>query len=95
MNTDVAGGCCAAIAVVRATAAAIRNPQSAIRNGRITQHYQAFRDQASALIAKHPQWFPQVHGHDLIGGIGGMMKFTPFGGKKDRIIVGCGVTYMF
>ena len=59
-------------------------------NGLIAQHHAAFRQHAQALIAKHPQWFPAVPGQpELCGGIGGMMKFTPFGGVKDKINAVC------
>jgi 4-aminobutyrate aminotransferase-like enzyme len=27
--------------------------------------------------------------HEISGGVGGMMKFTPFGGKKDKITQAC------
>jgi 4-aminobutyrate aminotransferase-like enzyme len=60
--------------------------------GRIAQHAAAFKVQVEALIARHPAWFPAVGAgtladapRDLYGGWGGMMRFTPFGGAKDRI----------
>ncbi len=56
----------------------------------IAQHHAAFREQAQALIAKHPAWFPAVPNQpELVGGLGGMMKFTPFGGAKDKINATC------
>jgi 4-aminobutyrate aminotransferase-like enzyme len=59
--------------------------------GLISKHHAAFREQCSALIAKHPEWFPPVHelgggGDKLIGGTGGMMRFTPYGGNRDKIL---------
>lgn len=56
-------------------------------DGKIAKHHAAFRQQAEALIAKHPAWFPD-HPEvvDKVGGLGGMMKFTPFGGKKDPVM---------
>jgi 4-aminobutyrate aminotransferase-like enzyme len=55
--------------------------------GSIAKHYQAFREHAGMLKAKHPEWFPAVPGiKDLVDGIGGMMRFTPFGGNKDKIV---------
>jgi len=58
--------------------------------GTIAQHHAAFREQAQALIAKHPTWFPAVPNQpELVGGLGGMMKFTPFGGAKDKINATC------
>ena len=59
--------------------------------GLIAQHEQAFRTHMRALIEKHPEWFPPVDslnggGERLIGGAGGMMRFTPYGGNKDKIL---------
>lgn len=54
--------------------------------GRIARHFQAFRTQVQALAARHPDWFPAVpEVGDLVGGAGGMMRFTPFGGKKEAV----------
>ncbi|MBX3251948.1 MAG: aminotransferase class III-fold pyridoxal phosphate-dependent enzyme [Myxococcales bacterium] len=54
--------------------------------GIFAQHHAAFRAQAEALVAKHPEWFPKVElAPELIGGVGGMMRLTPFGGAKDKI----------
>lgn len=56
-------------------------------NGSIARHFQTFREHAGALVAKHPEWFPAVPGiHDPVDGIGGMMRFTPFGGDKDKVL---------
>lgn len=58
--------------------------------GRIAQHHQAFRDHVAALAKKHPDWFGHNHRvHDIAGGFGGMMKFTPFKGEKDPIMKLC------
>jgi len=61
-------------------------------NGRIAQHHRAFREHAKALIARHPDWFPKIEPGvlsptpaDLVGGTGGMMRFTPFGGRKEKV----------
>lgn len=56
--------------------------------GSIARHHAAFVQQVRALAAKHPAWFPKVEPEisDIVGGTGGMMRFTPFGGKKDRIM---------
>jgi 4-aminobutyrate aminotransferase-like enzyme len=60
-------------------------------DGRIARLHAAFRSGAEALIARHPEWFPPVPGRfgrqsrRWIGGVGGMMRLTPFGGDKDRI----------
>jgi 4-aminobutyrate aminotransferase-like enzyme len=56
-------------------------------NGKAAQHHKAFRDQVSALKAKHPDWFPEVPFVDgIAGGVGGMMRFTPFGGEKEKLM---------
>jgi 4-aminobutyrate aminotransferase-like enzyme len=58
--------------------------------GSIAKHHASFRQQVKALAAKHPEWFPKVPElDDIVGGIGGMMRFTPFGGKKDKINKAC------
>jgi 4-aminobutyrate aminotransferase-like enzyme len=58
--------------------------------GAFARQHAAFRKHAQALIAKHPEWFPAVPGqNDLVGGCGGMMRFTPFGGNKDKIMKAC------
>jgi 4-aminobutyrate aminotransferase-like enzyme len=59
--------------------------------GLIAQHEKAFRAECMKLIAKHPEWFPAVDelgggGEKLVGGAGGMMRFTPFGGVKDKVM---------
>ncbi|MBC7835658.1 MAG: aminotransferase class III-fold pyridoxal phosphate-dependent enzyme [Phycisphaerales bacterium] len=59
--------------------------------GSIARHFGEFGKQVKALAAKHPEWFPKVEPAvpDIVGGTGGMMRFTPFGGKKDRITKLC------
>ncbi len=62
--------------------------------GLFARHHAAFREQVRALAARHPQWFPKVvdglgYEQEHVGGIGGMMKFTPLGGKKDKISAAC------
>lgn len=62
--------------------------------GLFARHHAAFREQVRALAAKHPAWFPKVtlpdsmelSGDQLMGGLGGMMRFTPFAGAKDKIM---------
>lgn len=66
-------------------------------HGSMARHHQRFRDEVKGLMTRHPEWFPAVElplgyrmsGDQLAGGIGGMMKFTPFGGKKDKINAAC------
>ncbi len=57
-------------------------------NGRIAKHHKAFTEQVRALAAKHPQCFPRTNPHvdDIVGGTGGMMRFTPFAGKKEPVM---------
>jgi len=64
--------------------------------GLIAQHHKAFREQVRAMAARHPSWFPKVAEKvmepgvaDIVGGEGGMMRFTPFGGEKDKITKAC------
>ena len=63
-------------------------------SGLFAQHHKHFRTHAQALIQKHPAWFPAVEalgggGEKLMGGIGGMMRFTPFAGDKKKIMDVC------
>lgn len=62
--------------------------------GSIARLQQAFREHAKRLVEYHPQWFPEVP-HPLglkrtasgfFGGVGGMMRFTPFAGDKGMIL---------
>lgn len=54
--------------------------------GKFAKHHRMFREQVAALAAKHPAWFPAVDSvKGLSGGIGGMMRFTPFGGEKKHV----------
>jgi acetylornithine/N-succinyldiaminopimelate aminotransferase len=63
-------------------------------NGQNARLFKAFREQALVFIARHPQWFPPVkYGsgvtskpEELLGGVGGMMRITPFGGARDKIM---------
>jgi 4-aminobutyrate aminotransferase-like enzyme len=58
--------------------------------GKIARHHNAFAEQVHALAARHPDWFPKAEGVvDVVGGHGGMMRFTPFGGKKDKVNKAC------
>ncbi len=61
--------------------------------GRFARTHAAFRTHARALIEKHPEWFPTVAqwgpGADLTGGTAGMMRFTPFGGDKEKVMKAC------
>ena len=55
-------------------------------NGKIAELHRAFCEHAEALVTRHPEWFPPVpQANGLYGGVGGMMRFTPFGGEKAKI----------
>ncbi|MEM9167574.1 MAG: aminotransferase class III-fold pyridoxal phosphate-dependent enzyme [Planctomycetota bacterium] len=59
-------------------------------HGSIARHHAEFRRHVDALKAKHPDWFPKVPFiEDTAGGIGGMMRFTPFGGEKAKVAAAC------
>ncbi len=62
--------------------------------GAFSRQHDLFRAQCAALIARHPDWFPAVDalgggGERLVGGLGGMMRFTPFGGDKAKVMNAC------
>lgn len=66
--------------------------------GLIARHHRAFVEQVRALAAAHPEWFPRTTAkwgplHDVAGGTGGMMRFTPFGGDKDKVNKACKSLY--
>jgi len=63
-------------------------------DGRFARHHAAFREQVAGLKSRHPEWFPEAlftSGH--VGGVGGMMRFTPFGGEKAKIMKLCRAAY--
>ncbi|MEN0020963.1 MAG: aminotransferase class III-fold pyridoxal phosphate-dependent enzyme, partial [Planctomycetota bacterium] len=63
-------------------------------DGKFAKHHKLFREHAEALIAKHPDWFPPATFiSDLVGGIGGMMRLTPFGGDRAKIAKACRVCF--
>ncbi|MGA1400297.1 MAG: aminotransferase class III-fold pyridoxal phosphate-dependent enzyme [Phycisphaerales bacterium] len=61
-------------------------------DGRIASLHAAFRAGVDGIRARHPEWFPPVREafgrtHErFTGGTGGMMRFTPFGGSKEKIM---------
>lgn len=61
--------------------------------GKFAQHHAQFAKHVRALAAKHPTWFPTKTKwgelDDIVGGTGGMMKFTPFAGDKDKMNKAC------
>ena len=59
-------------------------------HGLIAHHRALFEQHAAQLVAKRPEWFPPVPGTaSHTGGLGGMMRFTPFGGAKDPVMKLC------
>ena len=63
-------------------------------NGKFAIQHAAFRAQVSKLIEAHPEWFPETpKNEELIGGVGGMMRFTPFGGDKAKVGKVCRYAY--
>lgn len=63
-------------------------------DGAFAKHQAAFREQSAALMQRHPEWFPRVeYAPDLATGIGGMMRLTPFGGQKEKIIAAAKAIY--
>ncbi|MCB9848908.1 MAG: aminotransferase class III-fold pyridoxal phosphate-dependent enzyme [Phycisphaeraceae bacterium] len=59
-------------------------------DGRIARHHKAFVEHVGAIKSRHPEWFPDVVGvPSTTGGTGGMMRFTPFGGDKDKVMKLC------
>ena len=59
-------------------------------SGLFARHHQVFTEQVNALAARRPDLFPKAPGVEgFAGGLGGMMRFTPFGGDKERIVKAC------
>lgn len=64
------------------------------KDGRNAKLQQAFRRHAKALVDKHQEWFPPVPriaglpgvSHRHVDGVGGMMRLTPFGGDRAKIM---------
>ncbi len=62
-------------------------------DGRHARLHAAFRTAAEGIIERRPQDFPEVRTDcptpqrpmSLVGGAGGMMRFTPYGGRLDAI----------
>lgn len=63
-------------------------------DGRIAQHHRAFVEQVEAIKGRHPEWFPDVAGlTETAGGFGGMLRFTPFGGDREKMGELCKVLF--
>jgi acetylornithine aminotransferase len=62
--------------------------------GRNARLQKAFRVHAKRLVDRHPDWFPAIDhprggkrkALGFFGGVGGMMRLTPFAGQKDMIM---------
>ena len=64
------------------------------KDGKFAQHHAEFAKQVEALRSRHPDWFTEADGIDgYSGGVGGMMRFTPFGGNKNKVIAACKAAY--
>jgi len=67
--------------------------------GGIAQLHAAFRQRAEELVKRYPALFPPIRkacgreSVEYVGGVGGMMRLTPFGGDKERI--GCLLQNLF
>lgn len=62
--------------------------------GQFAKHHAAFREQVKGLMQRHPEWFTEaLFTKELVGGVGGMMRFTPFGGDKAKITKMCRIAY--
>lgn len=64
------------------------------KDGAFAKHWKHFQQHVNALVAKHPEWFPVTSPKwgqlpPLAGGVGGMMKFTPFAGDKEKVNKAC------
>ncbi len=63
-------------------------------NGKIARLHQAFRKRMSALVEKRRELFPRLtSGQPPFGGVGGLMRFTPFGGDKKKVLDACNVLF--
>ncbi len=59
-------------------------------SGLIAHHRKLFEQHAQKLIDARPEWFPETPAvTTLVGGLGGMMRLTPFAGDKKKIMDLC------
>ena len=67
-------------------------------DGKIAKLHDAYRELLNQFVTNHQEWFPKVVDpatgreltkHEPVGGVGGMMRFTPFGGEKKKIMDSC------
>jgi len=58
--------------------------------GLIAKHRAIFEKHAKTLVGNHPDWFPETPSvMGFTGGLGGMMRLTPFGGDKNKVMKLC------
>jgi len=64
------------------------------QGGTNVQHHKLFCENVRTLAAKHPALFPKTESvEDIVGGVGGMMRMTPFGGDKSKVVKSCKTLY--
>ncbi len=62
-------------------------------DGAIAHHHKRFVAGIEDIASRHPEWFGPILDHNgsemkrikVAGGLGGMMRFTPFGGRKEPV----------
>lgn len=62
-------------------------------DGAIAHHHKRFVAGIEDIASRHPEWFGSILDHNgsemkrikVAGGLGGMMRFTPFGGRKEPV----------
>lgn len=63
-------------------------------SGRIAKLQDGFRRQIKSLVGRRRDLFPALHdGEPVFGGVGGMMRFTPFGGQKKKVLDACNAMF--
>jgi len=70
------------------------------QHGKIARLHESFRQHAKHLVDKHKNWFPPIPGptgltrsNGFVGGVGGMMRLTPFGGDKPMVMKALNVLF--
>jgi len=62
--------------------------------GRIAKLQGSFRRHIKALVDRRRDLFPPLEdGQPVFGGVGGMMRFTPFGGEKKMVLDACNALF--
>jgi 4-aminobutyrate aminotransferase-like enzyme len=86
-------GSCVGLQVGKRALTRLRDEGHYGPQGKNAKLQQAFRQHAQKLVDKHPDWFLPIRDHGgkprtklgFYGGVGGMMRLTPFGGQKAKI----------